>query len=121
MLAVRALDGGLRPFMHGVEWHEMKHLVAFQGLVIFHATQNGQVDGIIIVRARCQCAVENYLLDGYIVHAERVTQRQLVLGQGSSLVRTQHVHTGQFLNGHQFAYNRLLFGQQACADRHGYG
>ena len=30
---------------------EMAHLVAFQGLIVFQAAQNGQVDGVVIVGA----------------------------------------------------------------------
>ena len=52
--------------------------------------------------------IEDDLLGGDIVHAERIAQRQLVLGQGAGLVRAQHVHTRQFLDGHQLAHNRLF-------------
>ena len=58
------------------------------------------------------------MLGGDIVHAERIAQRQLVLGQGAGLVRAQHVHARQFLDGHQAAHDRLFLGEQARADRH---
>ena len=96
----------------------MKHLVALQGLVIFQAAQHGQVDGVLVVRARCQRRIQNDLLGRDTVHAEWVTQRELVLGQGAGLVRTQHVRARQFLDRHQAADDRLLLGQQARTDRH---
>ena len=101
LLSVRALDGGLGALMHRVERLEMDHLVALQGLIVFQAAQNGQIDGVVIVRARRQRGVEDHLLGGDIVHAERIAQCQLVLGQGAGLVRAQHVHARQFLDGHQ--------------------
>ena len=107
--------------MHRVERLEMNHLVAFQGLIVFQAAQHGQVDGVLIVRARRQRGVEDDLIGRDAVHAERIAQRQLVLGQGAGLVRAQHVHARQFLDGRQPGHNRLFFGQQARADRHGHG
>ena len=63
-LSVRALDGGLGAFMHRVERLEMGDLIAFQGLIVFQAAQNGQIDGVVIVRARRQRGIEDDLLGG---------------------------------------------------------
>ena len=104
--------------MHRIERLEMSHLIAFQGLIVFQAAQNGQIDGVVVVRARRQRGIEDHLLGGNFVHAERIAQRQLVLGQGAGLVRAQHVHARQFLDGHQPGDNRLFLGEQARADRH---
>ena len=120
LFAVRALDGGFGALMHRVERLEMDHLIAFQCLIVFQAAQHGQVDGVLIFRARCQRGVEDDLIGRDAVHAERIAQRQLVLGQGAGLVRAQHVHARQFLDGRQPGHNRLFFGQQARADRHGH-
>ena len=65
----------------------MNDLVAFQGLIVFQGAQHSQVDGVLIVRTRRQRGVENDLIGRNIVHAERIAQRQLVLGQGARLVR----------------------------------
>jgi hypothetical protein len=85
--ALAALDGGLGAFMHRVERLEMDHLVAFQGLIIFQSAQHGQINGVVIVRARRQCSVEDHLIGGDIVDTERVAQRQLILCQSAGLVR----------------------------------
>ena len=52
------------------------------------------------------------------VHGERIAQGQRVLGQRAGLVRTQHVHAGQLLDGHEPADDGLLRGEQAGPDRH---
>ena len=117
-LSVLAFDGGLGAFMHRVERLEMNHLISLQCLLVFQSAQHGQINGVVIVRARRQRAIEDDLIGGDIVHAERIAQRQLVLGQGAGLVRAQHVHARQFLDGHQPAHNRLFPGEQARADRH---
>ena len=106
--------------MYWIERLEMKHLIAFQGLIVFQAAQHGQVDGVFIVRARRQRSVEDDLIHRDTVHAERLAQRQLVLGQGAGLVRAQHVHARQLLDRRQARHDRLFPGQQARADRHGH-
>ena len=114
------LDGGLGALVHRVERLEVNHLVALQGLIVFQAAQHGQVDGVLILRARRQRGVEDDLIGGDAVDAERIAQRQLVLGQRAGLVRAQHVHARQFLDGRQPGHDRLFLGQQARADRHGH-
>ena len=104
--------------MHGVERLEMNHLIGLQGFLVFQAAQDGQINGVVIVRARRQRASEDDLLGGHIVHAERIAQCQLVLGQGAGLIRAQHIHARQFLDGHQPAHNRLFLSEQVRADRH---
>ena len=59
--SVRALDGGLGALVHRVERLEVNHLVALQGVIAFQAAQNGQVDGVVIVRARGERGVEDHL------------------------------------------------------------
>ena len=99
LLSVRALDGGFGALMHRVERLEMQHLVTLQRLIVLQAAQHGQVDGVLIVRARRQRGVEDDLIGRDAVHAERIAQRQFVLGQCAGLVRAQHVHACQFLDG----------------------
>ncbi len=104
--------------MDRVEWLEVDHLVALQGLVVLQASEHGQVDGVLVLRARGQRGAQDDLVGGDAVHAERIAQRQLVLGQRAGLVRAQHVHAGQLLDGRQAGHDRLSLGQQARADRH---
>ena len=52
---------------------------------------------------------------------EWIAQCQLVLRQRAGLVRTEHVHACQFLDGHQPADDRLPLGEDAGPDRHGDG
>jgi hypothetical protein len=64
--------GGLRALMHRVERLEMDHLITLQCLFIFYSAQNGQINGVVVFRARPLRAIEDNLLDGDIVHAKRI-------------------------------------------------
>lgn len=74
--------------------------------------KNGQVDGVVVVRARCQCAVEHDLSGGDARDAVRLAQGERVLGQRAGLVGAQYVDAGEFLDRDQPADDRLLFGEQ---------
>ena len=104
--------------MHRVERLEMNHLISLQGLLVFQSAQHGQINGVVIVRARRQRAIEDHLIGGDIVHAEWIAQCQFVLRQGTGLVRAEHVHARQLLDGYELAYNGLFLGQQARAHCH---
>ena len=86
--------------MHRVERLEMHHLVSLQRILVFQSAQDGQINGVVIVRTRRERAIEDDLLGRDIVHAEWIAQCQLVLGQGARLVRAQHVYARQFLDRH---------------------
>ena len=49
---------------------------------------------------------------------EGIAQGELVLGQGPGLVRAEHVHAGQLLDGHQPADDGLLRGEHPGTDGH---
>ena len=72
-LSVFGFDGGLGAFMHRVERLEMDYLISLQCLFVFQAAQNGQINRVVIFCARRQRAIEDDLLGGDIVHAERIT------------------------------------------------
>ena len=57
LLSVRAFDGGFGAFMHRIERLEMNHLIALQGLVVFQAAEHGQINGVLVFRARSQRGV----------------------------------------------------------------
>ena len=96
----------------------MNDLAGLQGILVLQSAQDGKVDGVVVVRARGQCAVEDDLLRRDIPHAERIAQCELVLCQGAGLVRAQDVDSGQFPDGHELADNGLFPGESARADRH---
>ncbi len=66
-------------------------------------------------------AVQDDLIGRDVVHAERIAERQFVLGQRAGLVRAQHVDARQFLDCRQPRHDRLFLGEEARADRHGHG
>ncbi len=50
--SVRALDGGFGAFMHRVERDKVKFLIALQGFAVLHAAEHGQVNGVVVFRAK---------------------------------------------------------------------
>ena len=104
--------------MHRVERLEMHHVIALQRILVFQPGENGQINRVVVVRARRQRAIEDDLIGRDPVNCERIAQRQLVLGQRAGLIRAQHVHARQFFDSYQLTHNRLLLGEQARADRH---
>ena len=116
--SVRGLDGGLGAFVDWVEGLEMCDLIGLQRLLVLQASQDREIDRVVVLRLRSQCAGEDDLVGCDLAQAEWIAKRQLVLGQRASLVGAQHVHPGQFLDGDQLAHDRLLLREQAGADRH---
>jgi len=55
----------------------------------------------LIFRTRGERSPQNDLIGRDTVHAERITQRKFVLSECAGLVRAQHIHASQFLNGRQ--------------------
>ncbi len=96
----------------------MQQLIALEGVLVFHATENRQIDGVLVLGARGQSRSEHDLLSGNLIDRERIAERQLVLGQGAGLVRAEHVYARQLLDGHQAAHDRLLRGEQSRSDCH---
>ena len=97
---------------------EVLHVVSAQRLVARQATENRQVDGVVVVGARRQRRVQDDLVDRDALDGEGIAERQLVLGQGAGLVRAEHVHPGQLLDRHEPADDGLLLREQARADGH---
>ena len=117
-LTVLGFDARFGALVHRIERLEVQYLVALQNLVIFHAGQYGQINGVVIVRTRGERAIEDHLIGCDFADTERISERQLVLGQSAGLVGAQHVNARQLLDRHQFADDCLFLGKQARADRH---
>ena len=98
----------------------MHDAIALQGVLVLESTDDGHVDGVVVLRARRECSTENDLVDGDPAHAERIAEGELVLSEGARLVGAQHVNARQLLDRHEAAHHRLLLGEQARADRHGH-
>jgi hypothetical protein len=74
------LDGGFGSLVYRIEWPEMSDPVRAELLCILHPAQNRAIDRVLVLGARRQRSAENDLVGGDALHAERLTQRQLVLG-----------------------------------------
>jgi len=96
-------------------------VVRFQCACVLHAAQHGQVDNVLVFRARGQCAGKDDIVRLAGGDGERIAQGELVLGERPGLVGAEHVHARQLLDGDELADDRLLLGQQAGAHRHRHG
>jgi hypothetical protein len=65
LFSVRSFDGGFGALMHRVEGLEVKYLVPLQRLVVLHAADHRQVDGVLVFRTRRECRPENHLIGEY--------------------------------------------------------
>ena len=63
-----AVLGGLK------DKDSLKACEVVQGILVLQSAQDGKIDGVVVVRARGQRAVEDDLLRRDIPHAERITQ-----------------------------------------------
>ncbi len=118
--AVGRLDRRLGAFVHGVEGLEMLGLIVLQTGRILDAGDDGHVDGVLILRAGGERAIEHELVAADFPEAIRIAKRQLVLGQRARLVGAQHVDAGQFLDRREPADDGLAWPPAAGADRHGH-
>ena len=98
----------------------MNSLVGFQRLPILEAAENGHVDGVLIFGPGGQRAVENELVLRHLTDAERLAERQLVLGERAGLVGAQHVNAGQLFDRRQAADDGLSGRKEPRAHGHGH-
>ena len=50
LFSVRTFYGGFGALMYRIERLEMEHLIALQRLIVLHAADHGQVDGVLVFR-----------------------------------------------------------------------
>ena len=118
--SLATLQGRFGALADRIEGLEMDDLELIQGLVPFEPEADGLVDGVGGVGPRSQGGGEDHLVRRGPGQAEGLAQGQPVLGEGSGLVGAEHVHAGQFLDGHQAAHHGLLFRQEPGAHGHGH-
>ena len=118
LFSVGTLYGGFGALVDRIERLEMKDLIALQFFIVLHTADHGQIDRVLVLRARSESGVEDDLIGSNTIDTEWIAQRELVLGQSSGLIRAQHIHAREFLDRRQLSHNRLLFGQETRPDRH---
>lgn len=126
-LALRRLDNSLDLLGDGIEGVEIEDLVLGQNTlgagVELEGLEESLVDGIdtLLLAGSSQTSSKHQIIRLNSGNTERLSKRQLVLGQSTSLVRAKDLDTSKGLNGGQLLNDSLLLGEVGCTDSHGGG
>ena len=126
-LALGRLDNGGDLLGDGVEGVEVKDLVLGEDTlgagVVLERLEEGLVDGIhaLLLARGSQAGSEHEVLGVDTGDSVGLGQRELVLGQGTGLVRAQNLDTSERLDGGQLLDDGLLLGEVGGTDSHGGG
>ena len=126
-LALRRLDNGGDLLGDGVEGVELDDLVLGEdGLgtgVVPQGLEEGLVNGVdtLLLAGSSQAGSEHEVLGLNTSDGVGLSKRQLVLGQGTSLVGAENLNTSQGLNSGQLLDDGLLLGEVGSTDSHGGG
>lgn len=126
-LTLGGLDESSDLLGDGVEGVECNDLVLGENRlgarVELQGLQEGLVDGIdtLLLAGGSQASSEHEILGVNASDAVRLSQRQLVLGQCTGLVRAENLDTSEGLDSRQLLDNGLLLGKVGSTDSHGGG
>lgn len=126
-LTLRGLDNSGDLLGDGVEGVESDDLVLGEnGLgarVVLERLEESLVDGVntLLLARGGQASSKHEVLRVDTGNAVGLSQRELVLGQSTGLVRTENLDTSQRLNGGQLLDDSLLLGEVGGTDSHGSG
>jgi hypothetical protein len=126
-LALGGLNNSLDLLGDRVEGVEVKDLVLGEDRlgagVVLEGLEESLVDGIdtLLLAGSSQAGSKHQVIGVNTLDGEGLGERQLVLGQGTGLVRAENLDTSQGLNGGQLLDNGLLLGEVGSTDSHGGG
>ncbi|CAF3594394.1 unnamed protein product [Fusarium graminearum] len=124
-LALRGLDNSLDLLGDGVKGVEVENLVLGQNTlgagVELESLEESLVDGIntLLLAGSSQTSSEHQVIGLNASNTERLSERELVLGQSTSLVRAENLDTSKGLNGGKLLDDGLLLGKVGGTDGHG--
>ncbi|ROW06561.1 hypothetical protein VMCG_04318 [Cytospora schulzeri] len=127
LLALGRLDNSGNLLGDGVEGVEGDDLVLGEDRlgagVVLQGLQESLVDSIdtLLLAGSSQASSKHEVLGVNTGDTVRLGQRQLVLGQGTGLVRAENLDTSQGLNSGQLLDDGLLLGEVGSTDSHGGG
>ncbi|ROW03986.1 hypothetical protein VSDG_00847 [Cytospora chrysosperma] len=127
LLALGRLDNSGDLLGDGVEGVEGDDLVLGEDRlgagVVLQGLQESLVDSVntLLLAGSSQASSKHEVLGVNTSDTVRLGQRQLVLGQGTGLVRAENLDTSQGLNSGQLLDNGLLLGEVGSTDSHGGG
>jgi hypothetical protein len=126
-LTLRAFDNGLNLLADWIEGEELDDLVLGKdGLgtgVVSEGLQESLVNGIntLLLAGGSQASSQHEIFGLNTSDTEGFSQTELVLGQGTGLVRAEDFDTSEGLNGGQLLDNSLFLGEISSTDSHGGG
>jgi hypothetical protein len=124
-LALRGLDGNLDLLGDGVERLEVEDGVLGENVlgkrVVAEGLEESLINGIntLLLAGRSETGSEHQVIGVDTLDAERLRERQLVLGESTSLVRAEDLDTSKGLNGRELLDDGLLLGEVGGTDSHG--
>jgi hypothetical protein len=124
-LALGGLDNSLDLLGDGVKGVEVKNLVLGQNTlsagVELEGLEESLVDSIntLLLAGSSQTSSKHQVIGLNTSDTERLSERQLVLGQSTSLVRAENLDTSKGLNGGELLDDGLLLGEVGGTDSHG--
>jgi hypothetical protein len=126
-LALGRLNNSLDLLGDGVEGVELENLVLGEDRlgtgVVLQGLEESLVDGIdtLLLAGSGQAGSKHQVIGVNTLDGERLRERQLVLGQGTGLVRAENLDTGKGLDGAELLDDGLLLGEVGSTDSHGGG
>lgn len=126
-LTLGRLDNGLNLLGDGVEGVEIEDLVLGENRlgtgVELERLEESLVDGIhtLLLAGSGQAGSQHEVLGLDTSNGVGLSERELVLGESTSLVRAENLDTGKGLDGRELLDDGLLLGKVSSADSHGGG
>jgi hypothetical protein len=126
-LALRGLDNSLDLLGDGIEGVEIEDLVLGQNTlgagVELEGLEESLVDGVdtLLLAGSSQTSSKHKIIRLNSGNTERLSKRELVLGQSTSLVGAKNLDTSKGLNSGQLLDDSLLLGEVGSTDGHGGG
>jgi hypothetical protein len=126
-LALWRLDNGGNLLGDGIEWVELEDLVLGEdrlgAWVVTEGLEESLVDGIetLLLARSGQTGSKHEVLGINTLDGVWLSERKLVLGKSTGLVRAENFDTSEGLNGGKLLDNSLLLGQVGSTDSHGGG
>jgi hypothetical protein len=124
-LALRGLDDSLDLLGDGVEGVEVKDLVLGQNTlgagVVLESLKESLVDSIdtLLLAGSSQTSSKHQVIGLNTGNTEGLSERELVLGQSTGLVRAENLDTSKGLDGGELLDDGLLLGEVGGTDSHG--
>jgi hypothetical protein len=124
-LTLGRLDNSLDLLRDGVEGVEVENLVLGQNTlgagVELESLEESLVNGIntLLLAGSSQTSSKHQVIGLNTGNTERLSERELVLGQSTSLVRAENLDTSKGLNGGKLLDDGLLLGEVGSTDSHG--